>query len=393
MLDQLASSKKIIVVTTSLSCGGITSFLIPLVNFLSNEGHDVTLAYTKDEGNFLLRLNSTIKLLQYQSLSRKQSIKAWCRHLAFYDMFRVRVRMNNQKPHQPSVQRLGYITAKYVHVTNDKFDVAISTAEGLCNAVVANIINATIKIGWVHPDMGSIGIDVKAGQKILDRLDYVVAVSEAGYNSLRTYFPKDRQKILHIENMMDVEGIKRRGEELIHDVTNLDEGINIVTVCRISNESKRLDRVIKVATILRDRQFKFRWNIIGDGPDLAMIKSLVEKYKLQDKVLLLGGRVNPLPYIKQSDCFVLTSQFEGKPVVIEEAKILHVPVIVTEYSSAKMQVTPEVGRVVPNEDGLLEIKIADLIMDMEWLNEVRRNNKLFNYSNVMSEEKINTILA
>lgn len=392
MSDKLSSSKKIIVVTTSLSCGGITSFLIPLVNFLSNEGHEVTLAYTKDEGNFLKRLNSTIKLLQYQTLNRKQCVKVWCKHFAFYDMFRIRFRKNNQKPHQPSVQRLGYITASYVHLTNEQFDIAISTAEGFCNAVVANNIKATKKIGWVHPDMGAIGLDVKEGQKILDRLDYVVAVSEAGYNSLRTYFPKDQQKILYIENMMDVESIKRRGEELIHDITSLDAGINIVTVCRISNESKRLDRVIKIAAILRDRQFKYRWNIVGDGPDLAMVKSLVEKYNLQDKVILLGGRVNPLPYIKQSDCFVLTSQFEGQPVVIEEAKILHVPVIVTDYSSAKMQVNPDVGQVVPNEDGLLEIKIADLIMNKEWLSEVRRN-KSFTYSNIISEEKINTILA
>ena len=384
---------KIIIVTTSLSCGGITSFLIPLSNFLSKEGHDVTLAYTKDEGDFLQRLDHRIMRLQFQSLNRRQNIGVWCRHFAFYDMVRVRFRRSNKKPHQPSVQRLGYITAKYVHVTKENFDVAISTAEGFCNAVVANNINATKKIGWVHPDMGAIGLDIKAGQKILDRLDYVVAVSEAGYNSLRSFFPKDQQKILHIENMMDVESIKRRGEELIHDVTYLDEGINITTVCRISNESKRLDRVVKVSTILKDRQFRFRWNIIGDGPDLVMVKSLIEKHNLHDEVILLGGRVNPLPYIKQSDCFVLTSQFEGKPVVIEEAKILHVPVIVTEYSSARMQVTPDVGRVVPNEDGLLEIKIADLIMDGEWLSEVRRSNKSFNYSNIMSEEKINTILA
>lgn len=383
---------KIIIVTTSLSCGGITSFLIPLVNFLSNEGHNVTLAYTKDEGGFLFRFNSSINFLQYKSLSKKQCFKSWCKHFAFYDMARVRFRKNTQKPHYPSLQRLGYITAKYVNITDDFFDVAISSAEGFCNALVANNINANKKIGWVHPDMGSIGLDVKSGKNIVDKLNYVVTVSEAGCNSLKRFFPHAKSKILYIENMMDIDDIIKRSLENIDDMPLLDGYTNIVTVCRITNDSKRLDRIIKIASILKENNYKFRWSIIGDGPDFLLIKELVNNYNLADNVVLLGSKINPLPYIKRADCFVLTSQFEGKPVVIEEAKILHTPVIVTEYSSAKIQVTSNIGVVVPNEDGVLENDIANLLMDNSLLNSIKKACLSYQYDITRSVKIIKSIM-
>ena len=383
---------KIIIVTTSLSCGGITSFLIPLVNFLSNEGHNVTLAYTKDEGGFLCRFNSNINFLQYQPLSKKQSIRIWCKHFAFYDMARVRFRKNTQKPHYPSLQRLGYITAKYVNVTDDFFDVAISSAEGFCNALVANNINANKKIGWVHPDMGSIGLDVKSGKNVVDKLDYVVAVSETGCNSLKRFFPHAQSKILYIENMLDIDDIIKRSLEKIDDMPLLDGYTNIVTVCRITNDSKRLDRIIKIASILKENNYKFRWSIIGNGPDFLLIKELVNNYNLANNVILLGSRTNPLPYIKRADCFVLTSQFEGKPVVIEEAKILHTPVIVTEYSSAKIQVTPNIGVVVPNVDGVLENDIAKLLMDNSLLNSIKKACLSYQYDINRSVNIIKSIM-
>ena len=379
-------------VTTSLSCGGITSFLIPLANFLSKEGHNVTLAYTKDEGNFLCRFRSNIKFLQYQSLSRKQCIKTWCKHLVFYDMARVRLRKNTQKPHYPSLQRLSYITAKYVNITDEDYDVAISTAEGFCNALVANNISAIKKIGWVHPDMGCIGLDVRAGRNLIDKLDYVVAVSESGCKSLKKFFPHAQSKIIYIENMMDCESIIERSSERVDDMPKLDGYTIIVTVCRITNDSKRIDRIIKVASILKDKDFKFRWYIIGDGPDFLLIKELISRYNLMDNVLMLGSKINPLPYIIRADCFVLTSQFEGKPVVVEEAKILHTPVIVTEYSSAKMQITSDKGVVVPNVDGVLEVEIAKLLMDSTLLNSLKHSCQSYQYDISHSAKLIKSMI-
>ena len=384
--------KSILVFTTALSQGGITSFLIPLCNTLYDLGNQVTLAYSDDTGDYLARLHPEIKAVKYDVLSRKSIILSWLKNFAFYDMARLFFRRRKQKPHYPSVQRLNYIIANSTPFPTEKYDVAISTAEGFCNAMVATKINSPKKIGWVHPNMAAIGLDTKAGQRVLDKLSIVVSVSEAGCEALQSFFPKDKSKFIYIENMLDSERIRRQSELPIYDMPIIDPNMNIVTVCRITNESKRLDRVIRIASILKNRAAKFRWYIIGDGPDFNYIKSLIEKFDLIEEVIMLGGRNNPMPYIKNADCFVLTSQFEGKPVVVEEAKILHTPVIVTNYSSAKKQVTAEVGIVVPNQDGMLEEAIANILLDEKVISGLQRSSLTYEYDNTESIEKISALL-
>ena len=86
---------------------------------------------------------------------------------------------------------------------------------------------------------------------------------------------------------------------------------NIVTVCRLDNSSKRIDRCVRCAEILRDMGVSFVWRIIGTGIDRSYIEGLIEKAGLGDRMLLLGESANPHPCVKASDAFVLLSQYEG----------------------------------------------------------------------------------
>ena len=383
--------KKIIVVTTSLSCGGITSFLIPLLNLLIKEGHEVTLAYTVDTAGFLSRINPKIKTIQFSQHNKVRMLFEWILNFAFYDIYKLISRGKNKAPNYASNQRLAYISAKYIDVFFDHYILLFSSAEGFCNALVALKISASKKIGWVHPDLGKIGLDIVKGQYILNKFDNIIAVSKEGYNTLRNLFVKDSIKFLYIENLIDSSYIRKRAQE---NVTDLPIGNSklIVTVCRIANESKRLDRVVRIAKILKQNNYNFKWLIIGDGPDSNLIKSMIKENKLDDCLLMMGGRNNPLPYIKKADVFVLTSQYEGKPVVIEEAKVLHTPIIVTEYTSARDQVLSHLGVVVPNIDNVLEQKIAELIMLKSFPTDIRNLNSTYEYDNKKSIDSILKLL-
>ena len=55
-------------------------------------------------------------------------------------------------------------------------------------------------------------------------------------------------------------------------------------------------------------------------------------------VHLLGERENPYPYIQNADIVVQTSRFEGKSIVLDEAKILYKPIITTDYVSVRDQI-------------------------------------------------------
>lgn len=383
---------KIIVLTTSLSRGGITSFMIPLVNFLIEENHDVTLAYTIDEGSYIDRISNKVQKLQYKTYGKYSRLFRYIRKNAILDVLRIVMRKKNAIPKYSSIQRIAYIDAEDVYITDQKFDIAISTAEGFCNAVVANSIIADKRIGWIHPDMKSLGLDIRKGTSILDKLDYIVSVSQSGCATLKAFFPNAEKKFVHIDNMIDSDYIRKNSMIRIDDMFNAVNGRTLVTVCRIANESKRLDRIVSIADNLNEQHFNFKWYIIGDGPDYNMLDSLIKSRSLTDKVILLGGRNNPFPYIKKADYFVLTSQYEGKPVVVEEAKVLHTPIIVTNYSSARNQVTENIGVVVDNSDEKLVEQISSVIKSDSMLAKIRKSNAKYNYDNSLIKEQLRTIL-
>lgn len=67
------------------------------------------------------------------------------------DVLKIVLRKKNAIPKYSSIQRVAYIDAENIYITDQKYDVAISTAEGFCNAVVANNIVADKKlVGYIQ---------------------------------------------------------------------------------------------------------------------------------------------------------------------------------------------------------------------------------------------------
>ena len=83
-------------------------------------------------------------------------------------------------------------------------------------------------------------------------------------------------------------------------------------------------------------------------------------YDLEDKIILLGKKNNPYPYVKASDCYILSSRHESFGLVVLEALILKVPVLATRVASIKEIMDDDFGFIVDNNDedlynGILKI--------------------------------------
>lgn len=75
--------------------------------------------------------------------------------------------------------------------------------------------------------------------------------------------------------------------------------------------------------------------ILGDG---VLRKQLIQRVKdlnLEDNVIMPGNVNNPFVVMKNCDCFILPSLHEGQPLVINEARVLKMPIIVSNFSSVK----------------------------------------------------------
>src|SRR5690606_23534715 len=106
------------------------------------------------------------------------------------------------------------------------------------------------------------------------------------------------------------------------------------------------DLAIEAAKILKDRGVKFQWSIIGEGPERDRLQALITQYELDDYVYLPGLKDNPYPYIRQASLLVQPSRYEGKSLVIDEAKILAKPIILTNFTTAKDQIKHNVNGMI-----------------------------------------------
>lgn len=50
---------------------------------------------------------------------------------------------------------------------------------------------------------------------------------------------------------------------------------------------------------------------------------------MQERVIILGKKDNPYPYMRACDLYVQPSRYEGKAVTVREAQLLGKPVVIT----------------------------------------------------------------
>ena len=117
---------------------------------------------------------------------------------------------------------------------------------------------------------------------------------------------------------------------------------------------KAIDRLIKVhSKLIKENGKTHNFYIIGDGPDKERLVSLIKKYGVKDTFFLLGKKENPYPYIKKADYFCLLSEFEGYGMVLEEAKILNKPIIITDTAAREAIEKYENSKILENtEEGI-----------------------------------------
>ena len=92
--------------------------------------------------------------------------------------------------------------------------------------------------------------------------------------------------------------------------------------------------------------------ILGDGPLRAELAALVDSLGLLGRVALPGFSVDPYPWFRSADLFVLSSRWEGFGNVIVEALECGVPVVSTDCPSGPAEILADgrFGKLVPVDD-------------------------------------------
>lgn len=151
-------------------------------------------------------------------------------------------------------------------------------------------------------------------------------------------------KIAVLHNLLDTELIQSKANQISPFPT--DTKTRFVSVGRFAPQ-KGFDILIKAFKYVNDELPDSELYIIGsyDGSGSNVyeeLNDLIDRLKLNGKVIFTGYTDNPYRYIKNASVYVLSSRYEGLPNVLVEAQFLSTP-------SAAVKCIPIISRMI--EDG------------------------------------------
>lgn len=240
------------------------------------------------------------------------------------------------------------IWKSFVPTTAKEYDVAISFMNGMTNYYVIDKVKARRKLLWMHNDYSknSSNSSKSFAHYYVSKADKVVTISDLCVKSLQEAFPDLKNKFICLENISSPKMIESMAVEFYpYEYKDTENVCRILSIGRLT-EQKGFDFAICSADILKKRGFKFHWFIIGVGALREKLQQMIYEYGLQNNVSLLGEKSNPYPYIKHCDLFLQTSRYEGKSIVVDEAKILNKTIIVTRYPSVEDNIHDGVSGII-----------------------------------------------
>lgn len=225
-------------------------------------------------------------------------------------------------------------------------------------AVMAAAPEPSRRVAFLHNDMRSEWLGrfphLEAIFRIYPSYDALTSVSEVISEENRDHLGS----LLSLEDHKFVHAVNQINPSKTLELADgdLDEDLlawfsphfeTFITMGRMSPE-KDHEKLIRAFHQFHNVSPTSRLVILGDGPLRPTLERLIADLDMRDSVFLAGLRSNPFPALARADCFVLSSNHEGQPMVLLEALTLKKPIISTDIIGAKYVLQDGYGLLVEN---------------------------------------------
>ena len=223
-------------------------------------------------------------------------------------------------------------------------------------------------------------------------MNMIVAVSEACKESFSSVFPQLASRVIVIENILPADFVKKNAEAFHVSGEMPQKGISLLSVGRFC-EAKNFDNVPDICRRLVADGLDVKWYLIGYGGDEPLIRQKIDEAGMQERVIILGKKDNPYPYMRACDLYVQPSRYEGKAVTVREAQLLGKPVVITDYATSGSQLEDGAdGVIVPMDNAGCAAGIAALLRDPARMQQLSENCAKRDYTNSAEVEKIYALM-
>jgi glycosyltransferase involved in cell wall biosynthesis len=328
--------------------------------------YEVDLQLYKNEGPLLSFIPDSINLLP-ETVKHRGKIGRVIKVIKFiFSKYFFKAVSINIKQHQFGFSKqvlCDFQVAALSRENKKEYDYAAGFMEGWADRYVAFKINAKTKYGWIHSKFSAIAPIPELEYPWMKKMNRIHFVTQSGLEDFCKNEPQISKKVYMCDNILDSDIIRSRsaiideGDEYFLEYVN-SKAFKIITVCRLDIVAKGLDRAVLCAAKLKKEGINFIWYVIGDGDDHDKLLEIIHDNDVVDRFKLVGKRINPYPFIKESDIFCMPSRWEGKPISVTESMMLGIPPVVTEYTAAHEQIENGVeGLIAANNDKAIYEKV------------------------------------
>ncbi|HIF9114715.1 TPA: glycosyltransferase [Photobacterium damselae] len=218
-------------------------------------------------------------------------------------------------------------------------------------------------------------------------------VSDEGVNIYIRNKYCNNNKIIYVPNGIDSNKFKKSENSRINkrnEINLNDSDILFLSVGRLT-QAKDYPNLLKAFSLLVKNNPLAKLAIIGVGELESSLLDLTKALEINDSVLFLGHRSDISEWMSAADCFVLSSAWEGLPLVLLEAMSCSLFVIATDCGG--------IGKLIKNRGELVPVKDNEklflafkkyLLLSREEKNEITFQSREFvvnNYSlNAISDK-------
>jgi glycosyltransferase involved in cell wall biosynthesis len=173
-------------------------------------------------------------------------------------------------------------------------------------------------------------------------------------------------------NAIPIEDLKIKAKAFPTDFGNVP---TFVSVGRL-HFRKGYRTLLETHKRLLDDGFIHNITVIGDGDDFDLLSKRIEELGVQNSFKLLGTQMNPYPYVKNADFYIMPSESEGWPLIIAETLILQKPIMATNVGGVPEMIEhKKTGYLTEySQDGLYK-GIKEFLTNKNLVQEIQENLK------------------
>ena len=358
------SKTKILFRHRSMEMGGVEKVMLSLMNNLNPEKYEMTVLLNLNQGELRNEFPRHVRKVYLTDGKEDFSKNTLIQKVQLFQ----RKRKLNKLIKNPEIIDK--------EILKDQYDIEIAMTYNDFEPVLNSTNKLSKKIGWFHSEIQVPKLQplVPGILRNFPKFDHMVYCSQKIKDLMHEHYPDLKYPSESvIINAIPIEEIKQKAEEKISDFPkNIPVFVSVGRLHTRKGYHKLMDAHAK---LLKDG-FPHTVLIIGDGEELPNLLQQQKKLSVEKSFIFAGNKMNPYPYIKNADFFIMPSESEAWPLVLAESLILQKPIIATDTGDVETMVDDrKTGYLINYDTDEMYESMKKFITDQNLVAEIQENLK------------------